>query len=351
MGRIIKRHSSFFAWVFLPSLLLLASVLGVNLVSKPSFSLLNSSCGSLTADPNCDIESNPCVDESCNSLTGLCDATNPASPASPPGTVGSACGCNECGNARCEPASGENPTTCPEDCPSPPSVAVTFVAPATVCTAASACDPIADGCCPGVQCTAPTTAAADCPPGSPASCDPDCCFQCGDGVVAPPEQCEPGLLGGCDIQAGETCGAVGTANQCQCVAITCGNGVLEAGEQCDPGILGSCGGDPYDVCLTIADAVLASACGGTFLPCTCFNCTLEGTTFFGCGGDAGNCEGSVSSCPGTTPAGGGAEASVLPTPTALQQAIHFVRPIGWAGALVLPGVAYFLMRKRRSKNK
>lgn len=368
MKKMIKRHTSFLAWVLLPSLLLVAAVLGVNIVSRPSVALIGSSCNTITG-PDCTPLTNSCVREFCSTNLnlppgqGTCEPENPDAPTNPPAPVGQLCACNDCGNGRCEPAAGEDSTNCPEDCFPPVGFpAITYTCDAnTPCGATEgvlAAGPVVtggfDGCCPGIQCNQPATPSGTCidAAGLPIpGCDPDCCYQCGDGVVGPGEQCEPGLLGACDVQAGETCGLPGTASACQCVPPlppSCGDGVRQANEECDPGLLGSCGADPYDVCLTLdeANTLNAQQCGGTFTACTCFSCVIEGS---GCGGSS--CTNLVSSCdPASVTGGAGLEGSIMPASMA-QRFLPALRYFGWAGALIGSSAVYLTVRRRKVSRK
>src|SRR5262245_30910998 len=122
MGTFFKKNSGFLFWVILPSFLLIFSVFGVNLVSRPTAALLGSiNC---TADADCTADpSHPCVIEFCNtgnvSLNGpsFCDYGGYSS-------TGVCATCNTCGNGRCEMKVGEgqvglisnSQVNCPEDC-------------------------------------------------------------------------------------------------------------------------------------------------------------------------------------------------------------------------------------------
>lgn len=72
---------------------------------------------------------------------------------------------------------------------------------------------------------------------SPGICGADCrcrLIRCGDLIVdAPPEDCDPPLLGLCP--EGRICD-----RRCICVPQVCGNGTLEFGEECDPPGTGRC---------------------------------------------------------------------------------------------------------------
>ncbi len=75
--------------------------------------------------------------------------------------------------------------------------------------------------------------------------------QCGDAMVQPPEQCDPGFTcasgsactpSGPPCSDGSTCAVRCTDGSCsnQCRAPTCLNGIVECGEECDPQTHGEC---------------------------------------------------------------------------------------------------------------
>jgi len=152
------------------------------------------------------------------------------------------------------------------------------------------CDPRADpvGCSAGASCVAAGQTgectcrrpADDTPP--PPPCDPACgagqtcqcsCVNapaCGDGTVAPGEQCDPAASPtGC--MSGMLCGAAGTTQECMCYMppSPCGNGVLDLGEVCDPAMPNKC--EPGEVCL--ATGPKACTCGAP--PMSCGNGVIE----------------------------------------------------------------------------
>jgi len=200
-----------------------------------------------------------------------------------------ACGaCESCGNGRCEPAAGEDNTTCSQDCPS------------TSCSAASACNSSAlDGCCPGTQCQGLHE--------SDPNFDPDCCSHCGDQNVqaAAGEECEPPNTATCDAQCQTInsicdpatvcpvssdpcltvtclsgsrpplCAIIPIAGpNCTPVSPTCGDGLINPGEACD---LGPFNGIQGENCGFNCQPVTATTPGGEDAP-LCLNGVSEGGT-------------------------------------------------------------------------
>ncbi len=69
--------------------------------------------------------------------------------------------------------------------------------------------------------------------GQPCVKESDCGAVCGDGRIAPPEQCEPfAQPSGCPT--GQYCVYPSSSDQCTCRTPQCGNGIREPGEACDP---------------------------------------------------------------------------------------------------------------------
>jgi hypothetical protein len=251
MGKIIRKNQGFFYWVFLPSVLLVAAVFGVNLIPRPAISLYGSSF-SCPSDGDAICNSNPtniCVQEFCNSAAVICDIASYDTGAAP------VCAdCFTCGNGRCEMAAGEGQfiidtssnvivQTCPEDCLTdnfdhqgpfqgtngggndgavddfvcmnyaspggPPGTTIELVGCGEDLqnTASLSTAPVLDGCCPaGCQ-------GVD---SNDTQFDGDCCAtSCGDGTVDTGEECEPGVADPA-CPAGETC----NATTCLCEILT-----------------------------------------------------------------------------------------------------------------------------------
>lgn len=83
--------------------------------------------------------------------------------------------------------------------------------------------------------------------------------QCGDALVQPPEQCDPGFTcasgtsctpSGAPCSDGSTCAVRCTDGSCsnQCRTPTCLNGIVECGEECDPQTHGECEQDATILC-------------------------------------------------------------------------------------------------------
>src|SRR5262245_9241108 len=240
MGNFIKKNSGFFYWFLIPSILLLASVMGVNLVSRPVISNPGESC---SVDSQCQ-DSTGCFLEFCDTINfNQCTRSGINTSAS-----NQACfQCGQCGNGTCEPDAGENLQTCPADC--------TFQGDLDVCSFQLfvQCNPTRNRCCPS-GCQGSDSQGT--------SFDADCCNGCGDNQISGSETCDgtavktsltppaapntcraPGAAGACtycgdgnvDSVAGEQCDPPnGTTCGSTCQLLSCGDGVITPPEQCDP---------------------------------------------------------------------------------------------------------------------
>ena len=246
MKRFVKKHSSFLLWVFLPSLILMASVMGVNLVSRPGISNPFDSC---SIDAQC-TDSAGCYSEVCDTNNSFCVRTGVDTSAAQ-----TCFQCGSCGNAICE-QDLENSASCPADC------VFDFSFPQDMCEVSGnntlippfgACGTVANRCCPtGCQGTNPQDS----------TFDADCCNGCGDNLISGTETCDgtavktgltppsgnntcraPASAGECtycgdgavDGAAGEQCDPPnGTTCGATCLLLTCGDGIVTAPEECDP---------------------------------------------------------------------------------------------------------------------
>src|SRR4029453_9580932 len=214
MTRLVKNHSNFLTWVFLPSLLLVVSVFGVQFISRPvTGQAAAPECSGTDATPCNTIDPNPCRQFQC--VNSFCE---PAGiDLSQPG-----CGaCGTCGNGICD-ATAEIQTCggAGQDCN---GFAVSPLnglgCPPTAfpngCSGATH-----DFCCPGTCSGDPATTIFDIH-----------CACCGDSLPGTGELCDPSGST-CTVPGGLTGG--GTCNtQCQCIT-NCGDGNIDPGEQCDP---------------------------------------------------------------------------------------------------------------------
>jgi hypothetical protein len=379
----------------------MASVFGVNLVSRPGISLYGSiGIPGCSVDAECNAVKNNCVTEFChlvnipNSLggnTNYCDISFYDTSAG-----GNCPNCNVCGNGRCEPGAPvpEDSATCSLDCLKSAGFTAsrTEVCVTTQCgaelfvqdsdfTNSTAIPPAFDGCCPkgcqGVNSNDSLTF------------DPDCCTQCGDGVfdslggeecgepgaptcgtnqVCVNCRCQPdcrlnGILDSfeqCDPGATPTGCAAGDAcdQQCHCQPIppTCGNNVVDPGETCDPPNGTTCDANcqliPQPVCgngiVETGEECEGTTCSvtltdGTVVPgvcqaCQCTpECQVEGS---GCGDNANT------SIPCVVGTGGTGGSSLIPSP------VHSTVLAQWIATFAVPGAAFVGLRARRkSKNK
>src|SRR4030095_9484798 len=393
MERLVRKHYNFLMWVLVPSLLLMASVFGVNLVSRPAASLYGSAfCGD---DGDCNSNrTNVCVVEFCNTngTTNFCDILDYDSSAAPECSI-----CNTCGNGRCEKAVSENTSNCAADCLTNNFEVGGFdtLTNEDVCLNASlepvGCGaelenpdnsltpPARDGCCPaGCQGTNP----------SDSTFDLDCCVQCGDGLIdslageqcdvqASPNGCAAGQFcnGQCQCQsdcgngildAGEECDTLLTAqpnfgcpvvghtcnNVCQCSSI-CGDGTIDPGEQCEPPnsancdancqIIQICGNGVVEAGEECEGTTCTATINGEAIPgvcqaCICIpECQAEGS---GCGDDG---TGNTGVC--FTGTGGTGGSSLIPV------GVHTGVLVQWLAALALPGAAFAGVKARRRLKK
>jgi|GEM_PF-2841373 len=403
MGTIIKKNIGFLYWVLLPSLLLMASVLGVNFVSRPGATLYGSFHCTDMADPDsaCNAVRNNCVIEFCNSLdpnvhAAYCDI------ASYDANEGGNCGnCYVCGNGRCEPGAPvpEDSITCPNDCLRSADHPFTGNSFEPTCSLGVACGedlengdqasipfpPIRDGCCPpGCQGRNPNGP----------NFDEDCCDACGDGffnsliedcgepgapTCATGEFCSPasclclpncrinGQLDDidgngtidevCDPQAvptgcpaGEACDQ--TCN-CQPIPPSCGNGTLDPGEECEPPNTATCDANCQllPICgngiVEVGEACEGTTCNATIngeaIPGVCVDCQCIPecqTEGSGCGDDG---TGNTGVCfTGTGGTGGG---SLIPV------GVHAGVLAQWLATFAIPGAAFVGLKVRRRFRK
>jgi len=177
-----------------------------------------------------------------------------------------------CGNGLCE--SGENALNCPQDCPA--------VCGDGVLEAGEQCDDgntaNGDGCSAGcaleVLCGNGVCDASE----DPLSCPQDCAAVCGNGTLEPGEQCDDG-----NTTSGDGCSATCQVEQfcgnglCEhgedplicpedCRAV-CGNGAVEPGEQCDDGNTTS--GDGCSATCQVEQSCGNGVCGPGENPLTC----------------------------------------------------------------------------------
>ncbi|MGB1015021.1 MAG: DUF4215 domain-containing protein, partial [Nannocystaceae bacterium] len=107
--------------------------------------------------------------------------------------------------------------------------------------------------------------------GDPTACDSDC--ECTDGIVTPPEECEPDESGCTPFCTFNICGDTwvdpdteecddgndddddGCTNDCQLTS--CGDGIVQSGEECDDG-----NADETDACTSVCQA---AKCGDGFV--------------------------------------------------------------------------------------
>jgi hypothetical protein len=201
-----------------------------------------------------------------------------------------------CDNGVKEPGESCDPlSSCPTSCPAQGCQLRTLVNGGT-CQAACQNGSMISACANNDQC---------CPSGCNANNDNDCMPGCGNGVIEPPETCDPlatcptscpqqgcqlfNLVKGGTCEA--ACQAAGTQTSCVnndgccpsgCNANndndcspTCGNSVIEAGETCDPPSSCVCNSEPY-TCFTTT---------GKAADCT-LRCHVPVTT---CGIDGDSC--------------------------------------------------------------
>ncbi len=237
--------------------------------------------------------------------------------------------CPECGNGITDPfedCDGKG------TCVGPGQVCLPPGNPAE-CTCAATCG-LVPGVQPGEDCDGTDLGAASCTSlgflGGTLACHPDCTFDtsqctadvCGDGLVGPTEQCDPGGIGGAlpsfggatcaslgfpaggNLTCAPDCSAIITVPHCvlsvtqQCLTDTdcpagetcaggcaaCGNGFVDPGEQCDQGAgnggagnhcrldctlprcgdgtvdFSHCAGNPDAACSSAADCTGGAAC-------------------------------------------------------------------------------------------
>jgi hypothetical protein len=374
MGELIKKNSGFLYWVLVPSLLLVISVFGVNLVSRPGMggAQCNSAADCNASDPNpCrqyTCTSNFCVetgidisqpgcgvcgsDSLCGNRNGICeddelncDSTGQdcGSPFLPSGCdVGCSGGTRDfcCDSLNCQgtdPNSGNFDIDCAccgdsvtnslngEQCDPSGSACAVPGDGAGTCTAQCQCTPNPPACGdgildPGESCDGTIISGAPDPTNCKATCrvgaNQDCTC-CGDGVIqtADGEQCDP--------PNGTTCDA-----SCQTIVPppipVCGNGILEAGEACE--------GTTCSVTLPEDGSVVPGICQA----CQCFpQCIVEGS---GCGDNANTSVPCVTT--GGTTTGVASLVPPLVHPTVLAQ---------WLAAFAVPGAVFTGLRVRRKK--
>jgi len=396
MKTFMKKNLGFFYWVFLPSVLLVAFVFGVNFIARPAVSLfgtfgIGDGC---STDDECNSLRNNCVVEYCNTVDGT---TNYCDISFYETTAGGQCAnCNVCGNGRCEQLVNENSATCSLDClkSAGDTSLLEEVCETTQCgaelfiisqnfTDSTAIPPRFDGCCP-VGCQGANSA-------DTLTFDEDCCVQCGDGQIdslagevcdnqATPDGCPAGQFcnGSCQCQsdcgngildAGEECDPVLTAspnfgcpvagqtcnNLCQCSSI-CGDGTIDPGEQCEPPstatcdancqtiVIQQCGNglvEPGEDCegTTCNATINGEAIPGVCVACQCIpECQMEGS---GCGDDGTGNTGVCFTGTGGT-AGGG---SLIPV------GVHAGVLVQWLAAFAIPGAAFVGLKARRRFKK
>lgn len=342
MIKLIKKNSNFFGWVFLPSLLLAASVFGVNFISRPAQSLIGATC-STSAECNAN-RTNNCIVEDCQQNTSITALV--VSDCQPVGfdSTNAVCNtCNVCGNGRCEEPTEFDPATGAINCPLPgsgpgqndcaiplpagvvSSVAVTLNPCLNANGAPIVCGEV-NGTVTSVGSDPVTQRDLCCPANCTGAQDIDCACNpaCGNGQVEPGEQCDFNANPtGCPT--GETCN-----QQCQCVPPTpaCGNGVLDPGEECEPD--------------ANTDGCDSKTCQCVFI--------LEGSGSPGCGGRKdgkplnARCAALLPTLANQAQQGQG---SVMPT--SLLQSMDWLKVSQLSGALLIPGGIFTAIRFRKRR--
>src|SRR5262245_54952488 len=242
MGKTLKKYSNFLSWMLVPSLLLFASVFGVNFISKPGIGIAIPTC-SVDVDCNSIDRFNSCRVFQC--VNSVCENVG----RSPQPSCQQ---CAICGNGVCEPntlnTSLNEFCTCDgggQDCNGLAVSCFNKVGP-TFCDGTSL-----DFCCPAACNGNPADSLFDidcgccgnsfvnagetCDPPSTSTCDATCQSipLCGNSILDPGESCDGTIASGApdptNCQA--TC-RVGTAQDCTC----CVDGVIQSadGEQCAP---------------------------------------------------------------------------------------------------------------------
>ncbi len=158
-----------------------------------------------------------------------------------------------CGNGTVEPGETcDPPNSCPTKCDDDdPCTTDLLTGQASKCT----------GKCRNTPITAPKDGDLCCPPGATALTDTDCASDCGNGVLEPPELCDPCTE---DCDDGDACTTDTTSGSAEGCDLVCGHApvtacVLAADGCCPSGCNGANDGDCPQIGVSPASAVTASS--------------------------------------------------------------------------------------------